>query len=108
MDADGAVKALRPEPTVAPIAPVSAPVATLPPLIAEPAAPVAAPTIAFAIGVGMLPDIALLAWPPNELNALLIAAFDNTAFGSAPPAIALVAAKRADATGVLIGALKPI
>ena len=61
IEADGAVKAFKPEPTVAPIAPVSAPVETLPPLIAEPAAPVAAPIIAFATGDGILPDIALLA-----------------------------------------------
>ena len=58
IEADGAVNARRPDPTVAPIAPVSAPVAISPPLIAAPAAPVPAPIIALAIGAGILPDIA--------------------------------------------------
>ena len=97
-----------PDPTVAPIAPVSAPVAILPPLIAEPAAPLAAPIIAFAIGAGILPDIAVFAWPPKVLNAPLIAVLVSTVFGSAPEAIALVAANKAEATGVLNGALHPI
>ena len=102
IEALGAVRLLNPEPAVAPIAPVSAPVAMFPPLIAEPVAPVAAPIRAFDTVDGTPADCnAELAFEPNAANPELTAVFSNTAVGSPPAAIVFVADKSADASGVL-------